>query len=259
MDSDIESSVKGKKLSSSEKASCRVIKFKAPKGHELAQIPRKSVDQLWRQILAFVMDYPQASSNDQIWAHFNGVVNCEYKPFVTAITNRGIADFRATARGKLSKEVNPGKRETEGSLATSRQLTELTLENLKKRQKAQGIQHISRMDVIVGNATTILEKESEKLVQLPPEEASEMLETHIDKANKLHKLAGSVYGLDQESKENNVKFNMSVLANYDPHEALDKAKAKQREEKNMSIEIEAEIIPNKSDKSKDGDEDDDYD
>lgn len=229
--------------------SLRVIQFKAPDNHELAQVHKKTVDQLWRQILAYVMDYPDASSNDELWAQFRSAVNLDYQPFIRALNGRGIVDLRAAAKGKIKKERNPGKRETEGSKQESSQLTELTLEALKKRQKAQGIKHLSRMDEIVSNATSILEKESRNLAAMKDDQSPIFLESHLDKATKLNKLASSVYGLDQESKENNVKFNMALLTNYDPHKAL-----QEREVKGVVIQAEVQSLPD-SDSSSDSDDD----
>lgn len=201
-----------------------VVNFRLPEkqSSEVAHKGRKTLDQIWNLIVAFVMDYPEESSDQQLWERFRPLLKQEfsYATFKNGLGVRKIGSLRMVQKGRKKE----GKRVDEqgealGSVKKSIEMTEAVTESFQKKRQKRAIMHLDRMDVIVGRATNILEEESKELAA-NIEKGKVFLESHLDKATKLHKLAGSVYNIDKESNEDLAKMQLAILTNFDPHAHL---------------------------------------
>lgn len=201
------------------KLSNKVVNFQLPKktGIDVSQKGRKTLDQIWHLIVAFVMDYPEKeeSSDMKLWEHFRPILKADmsYESFKNGLQVRKIGSLRSVQK---SRHRNTRNREAEqGSVNQSLDLTKSVVESFEKKRQRKAIMHLNRMDVIVERAAGLLEHESKDLVK-NPEKGVVFLEGHLDRATKLHKLAGSVYNIDQESKEDLAKRQLAIITNFDP-------------------------------------------
>ena len=212
-DDDNEDTIKKRKKG---KPKTKLIKFQIPESQKRELVRYKTLDEVWPLVLAYVVENPDKAGDNDLWSTFRNVLRCEFATFKQDIRDRGIAKLRGTVKGhnKESKKKKPGTKQ--GSL----QLTEAVQESFDKKRQRKALLHLGRMDVILDDATKILEQEGKGLQKMKPEKAAIFLESHLDKATKIHSLASKVYAIDAESKEDKSKKNLAILMSFDPHSAV---------------------------------------
>lgn len=193
----------------------RVVQFALPKARAAALAKTKTIDEIWHLVVSYAMENPDENTNADLWKHFRNILNMEYSTFKAAILDRGIGKIRKTVAVKR----NESRRDKQKSRKNSKEITDAAIESFVRKRRKKSILHLSKMDMIVENATGIISEESNTLTKMKSKDASLYIESHIDKASKLHKLASSVYGIDQESVEEKNKRNLSILLNFDLHDS----------------------------------------
>jgi len=164
---------------------------------------KETLDSLWHEVCSYVIDNPTCTDTD-LYSLFGKRVNIPtLTKFKYGLDNRNLGAIRKTLN---KKKV--------GSIVGSRQLTEEYVQTFEKERRRKGIIHLGKMDAVVNNVQSMLEKESNKLVKL--EDAGPLLSYHVANAAAVHKLAKDVYRIDAESDANASKQNIAILMQFDP-------------------------------------------
>jgi len=180
---------------------------------------RGSLDAIWHLVLAKLQDEPKIT-NAKLWTLFGAQTNYKTREtFVNALEERDIVEFRKTVNKKVDTK------------AASKELTKVFTKTFEQERKEKGILFLQDMDVMVKKSATVIGNQIDFIAkQENPIMQASLLPDHMDNLNKLTKIGKEVYALDKEmSLEDQQKYQLNVLMNFNPLDAMRKAKSQSTE------------------------------
>jgi len=180
----------------------KIVLIKKPASLIKEQSKAKSMENIWTDLITWVMDNPE-SSDDQLFNLFgprSGVAT--QKSFIHRCKLRGLSELRLTCLGKKQQP-----------LKDAIQLTEKAIQDFTEARRKKGIVHLGKMDAAMQPVYKALEKQEKKI------NTKRGLSQHLSNLSTAHKLGKDVYDIDSGSGAEKTKVNLAIMMNFDPSQA----------------------------------------
>lgn len=172
----------------------KIIIFSEPK--KLPKVKqRKTVARLWPKIAEDIASRPNIPLKER------------FKYFKDELVSMTVMTFVRNC-----KKLGANKLQSQNLVRTNKESEEVAMsitDSFVAARAHHGNNHLARMHNVIKNAHDVIDKQSKAARKTP-----ELLGEHLDCANKLQKLAVSVYGIREEEEAKPNQMNVLVLSGY---------------------------------------------